>query len=101
MLTPGISTGYWKARKTPSRARSSADKSSRFFPSESDRAGGHFVGVAAGQHLRQRAFSRAVLAHDGVNLAGLDVEIDALENVLAAGGGDAGVQMVDFKQGHR
>ena len=32
MLTPGISTGYWKLRNSPSRLRSSADNSSRFLP---------------------------------------------------------------------
>src|SRR3954471_15773263 len=33
--TPGISTGYWKARKTPSRARSSGDIASRSLPLKS------------------------------------------------------------------
>ena len=32
MLTPGISTGYWKERKIPAQLRSSGDISSRFFP---------------------------------------------------------------------
>src|SRR5215468_787638 len=32
--TPGISTGYWKARKTPSRARSSGESASRSRPSK-------------------------------------------------------------------
>ena len=30
--TPGISTGYWKARNRPSRARSSGSSSSRSWP---------------------------------------------------------------------
>src|SRR6478672_6248786 len=32
--TPGISTGYWKARKTPACARSSGGSASRSFPSK-------------------------------------------------------------------
>ena len=33
MLTPGISLGYWNARKIPSRARSSDSFSRMDFPS--------------------------------------------------------------------
>ena len=32
MLTPGISTGYWKLRNSPSRLRSSGDIARRSFP---------------------------------------------------------------------
>ena len=32
MLTPGISTGYWKLRKIPSRERSSGVNSNKFLP---------------------------------------------------------------------
>ena len=32
ILTPGISTGYWKLKNKPSRLRSSGDNSNRFFP---------------------------------------------------------------------
>ena len=32
LLTPGISTGYWTARKRPSRARSSTSSSNRSLP---------------------------------------------------------------------
>ena len=35
MLTPGISTGYWKLRNNPSRLRSSAESPSRFLPLKS------------------------------------------------------------------
>src|SRR5262245_15555116 len=35
LLTPGISTGYWKARKIPSRARTSGVIASRSCPSKS------------------------------------------------------------------
>ena len=33
VATPGISSGYWKARNTPAAARSSGSISSRFWPS--------------------------------------------------------------------
>ncbi len=35
VVTPGISTGYWKARKMPSAARSSGARSSKSLPSKS------------------------------------------------------------------
>ena len=34
MLTPGISTGYWKLRKMPAQERSSGLMASRSFPSK-------------------------------------------------------------------
>ena len=48
----------------------------------------------AGQHLRQRALAGAVRTHDGVHLAGVDREIDALEDLLVAG---ARVKVSDFQ----
>ena len=33
MVTPGISTGYWKLRNKPAQLRSSGDIASRSFPS--------------------------------------------------------------------
>ena len=72
LLTPGISTGYWKARKTPARARSSGFISRRSAPLKSDGAAGDFVFAAPGQHLGQGAFAAAVGAHDGVDFAGVD-----------------------------
>ena len=94
LLTPGISTGYWKARKTPSRARSSGSRSSRSLPSKSDLALGHLVGVAAGEDAGQRALAGAVGPHDGVDLAGVDREVDAAEDFLVV---HAGVQILDFE----
>jgi len=66
------------------------------FSLEDDRTLRHFVRAATGQHLGERALARAVGAHDGVDLAGLNREVDALENFLA---GDDGVQITDFKHG--
>ena len=34
LLTPGISTGYWNARNSPARARSSVAIASRSLPSK-------------------------------------------------------------------
>ena len=42
LVTPGISTGYWNARKTPAWARSSGSSSSRSCPVR-DGAAGHLV----------------------------------------------------------
>jgi hypothetical protein len=47
-------------------------------------AGGNRVGVAAGQHLGQGALARAVRPHDGVDLAGVDLQVDAPQNLVAA-----------------
>ena len=58
------------------------------------------VAVAAqplGEQRELRALSRAVLAHDGVDLALVDGEIDAFKDFPAF---DAGVEIADFKKGH-
>ena len=49
----------------------------------------------AGEHLGERALARAVRSHDGVDLARLHREVDALEDFLVA---DARVQVLDFQQ---
>jgi hypothetical protein len=35
-----------------------------------------------------------------MDFAGFDGEIDAFENIPAAGGGDTGVEVLNLKQGH-
>ena len=72
LFTPGISTGYWKARNTPSGRPLLGSSSSRSSPSKIDAAAGDLVAVAAGEHLGERALAGAVRAHDGVHLAGAD-----------------------------
>ena len=52
---------------------------------EGDVAAGHLVLRVAGQRTRQRALARAVRPHDGVHLAGVDGEVDPLEDLLAFG----------------
>ena len=49
------------------------------------------------QRLDQRALAAAVLAHDGVNFALVDGEIDTLKDVLPTGSGDLGVEVLDFE----
>ena len=56
-------------------------------------AAGDDVQLAPCQHLRQRAFAGAVRPHDGVDLAGINGEIDALQNFPIA---NRGVQILDF-----
>ena len=75
METPGISTGYWKARKTPCAARSSGARASRSRPCR-DLSGGDVVAFPPGENVGQRALSRAVRSHDRVHFAGIDLEVD-------------------------
>ena len=83
MFTPAISTGYWNAMNTPSRARSSGLIASRSRPSYDTSPSVTVVGMAR-QHARERALARAVRSHDGVDLAGVDAEVDAAQDRLAA-----------------
>ena len=69
LATPGISTGYWKARNTPAAARSSGSMRQQVLAVEGHAAAGDLVALAAGQHVGERALARAVRAHDRVHLA--------------------------------
>ncbi len=77
--TPGISTGYWKARKSPAAARCSGVSAEQVDTVERDRAG-HVVPFPPGQDVRQRALARPVRAHDRVDLARADVEVEPVED---------------------
>ena len=66
----------------------------QIFAVEEHFALGHVVGFAARQHLRQRALARSVRAHDGMHFAGIDRQVNALENFVAI---DLGVQILDFQ----
>ena len=61
---------------------------------EGHRAAGDLVVLAARQHLRESALARAVRAHDGVDFARFDLEVDSLEDLLA---GHAGAQIGNFQ----
>ena len=94
--TPGIVAGYWKARNRPARARSSGSASVRSSPFEQDAALGHLVGGVAHERVGERGLARAVRAHQGVRLALLHGQVDAVEDLAVLG---ADVQVLDL-QGH-
>ena len=93
--TPGISTGYWNARKMPACARSSGCHLEQILAVVRHRAAGDLVRRIARQHLRERALARAVRAHDRVDFAGVHGEVDALEDRLIA---DAGFEVFNDEQ---
>src|SRR6185436_12894554 len=66
-------------------------------PLEANLSGGDLEGLAARQHLGERALARAIGAHDGVDLAGPDVEIDPAEDLLAR---RARMKVSDLQHGH-
>ena len=45
------------------------------------------VAIPAGERVGERALARAVRAHDRVHLAGADIEVEPLEDLLVADGG--------------
>lgn len=59
-----------------------------------DAAAGDLVALAAGEHRGQRALARTVRPHDGVDLAGADLQAQALEDRSAI---DRGVQISDLE----
>ena len=95
LLTPGISTGYWKAMNSALARPDLGLQLQQVLAIEADAAGGDLVLLAPGQHLGQRALAGAVRAHDGVHLARLDREVDALEDLAAL---DGHVQVLDLEQ---
>ena len=53
LATPGISTGYWKARNRPSQARDLRGHLQQILAIEQDLALGDFIAFAAGDHVGQ------------------------------------------------
>ena len=92
--TPGISTGYCRPRNTPGGGALVRRQRQQVLPHERHAALGHFIAVAAGQHIGQRRLAGAVRPHDGVHLAGTDAERQALEDLLAV---NFGVKIVDLE----
>ncbi len=82
-VTPGIACGYWKARKSPACARSSAPASVMSSPSSRICPLGDLVGRVAGDRVGERRLARAVRAHDRVHLVRVDREVDALDDLRA------------------
>src|SRR5690606_26049504 len=66
----------------------------KVFTEKSHRPISHLVLLPTGKHLSERAFAGAVWAHDGVNLTGVDGEIEATKDFLAI---DAGMKVLDFE----
>ncbi len=97
-VTPGIATGYWKAMKRPALARSSGAASVMSSPSKLDRAGGDLERGVAHDRVGERGLAGAVGAHQGVDLAAWDLEVEALEDLLVLG---ADVEVGDLQIWHR
>jgi hypothetical protein len=89
------------ARKRPARARWSTVIASRSSPSRvTDPPVTVYLGWP-GQGVGQGGLAGPVRAHDGVHLAGVDGEVDALEDVLGTVLGlNVDVQVGDLKSCH-
>ena len=61
---------------------------------EHDAALGDFIVLVAAEHLAERAFARAVRAHDGVDFTGLHFKGEALEDFAVR---DLGVEVLDIE----
>src|SRR5262249_7031802 len=59
---------------------------------EEDLAIGDLVEITAGENARKGALAGAVGSHDGVDLAGVDLKVDAAEDFFVL---DAGVQVTN------
>ena len=91
--TPGIETGYWKARNSPALRALVRLGLGDVLALERDRALGDLVGGVAEQGVRERRLARAVGAHQRVDLAAVDVQVDASEDLALLG---ADVQVSDL-----
>jgi hypothetical protein len=83
LFTPGISTGYWNPEKQPRACALLSGEREEVLAFEGHGAAGDFIVLATREDLRQRALAGTIGPHDGVYLAGSDLEIDALKDVLA------------------
>ena len=90
--TPGISEGYWKPRKRPMRALTSAARGTMSWPLEVDVPLGYLILKVAHQGIGQGALAGAVRTHDGVNFAFGHLQVHALQDLFALNGN---VQILD------
>ena len=97
VATPGISSGYWKARKMPRAARSSGAERQQVGALEQHLAAGHLVAGLAGQHMGKCRFAGAVRTHDGMDLAIVHGEVEALENLAVV---NTDLKIFDIEQRH-
>ena len=98
METPGISTGYWKARKIPALERSSGSISRISSPLKITLPPVTSYSGMPGDDLGQGALSGAVGAHDGVDLPSGDVQVEPVKD-LGALFRDLGAEVPDLKDG--
>ena len=92
---PGIAVGYWKARKRPSRARLSGDSLRMSRPFQMDLAALDDVGRVAHQRVGEGRLAGAVGAHDRVDLALADGQVDPLEDLVVGRRGGRDAQAAD------
>ena len=69
-VTPGIACGYWKARKSPRCARSSAPELGDVLAVEQDLPLGDLVGRVTHDRVGERRLAGAVRAHDACTSSG-------------------------------
>ena len=94
-LRPGIAVGYWNARNMPRRARLSGLSLRMSRPRHMTSPPVTMYRGVAHQRVGERRLSRAVGAHDRVDLAGPDLEVDALEDLALRRGGGRDPQAAD------
>ena len=94
-LRPGIAVGYWKARNRPSRARLSGDSFEDVAALPDDLAALDDVGRVAHQRVGEGRLARAVRAHDRVDLALADGQVDPLEDLVVGVGDGRDAQAAD------
>ena len=93
--TPGISSGYWKARNMPGLGPHVGRPGGDVLAPEPDRAARHLVGGVAEQGVGQRRLARAVGAHQGVELALAHDQVDARRISVSV---DGDVEVLDLEQ---
>ena len=95
MFTPGISTGYWKARNKPFARPLVGLHREQVAAEIGDGAFADLVAFAAGEHRGERALAGAVRPHDRVHLAGIHREIDPAQDLAAVD--EPRMQVLDFE----
>ncbi len=79
----GIRASSWWMMMIPSASESLMSRKLRSSPSKNDRPLVAAAGIDAAEHLHQRRLAGAVLAHEGVDLAGLHGEVDVAQRLHA------------------
>ena len=92
LLTPGISHRVLEREEKPLAGAFVGFQAEDFLAVEQDAAAGDLVIRVAGDGLGQRAFARAVQAHDGVNLALGHFQVEAFDDGLVV---DADAKVFD------